>query len=354
MKRFRRGLVVGKFCPLHRGHEFLIGSALAACDELLLLSYTGPEFPRCEPAARRRWLEQRFPPARHPGLHTLVLDQAALDRACARHGIQPLMPLPHNDDAAEDHRAFCAWVCRHLFASEVDAVFSSEDYGAGFAQALTRQFARPVAHVAVDGARQRMPVSGSRVRADPYAQRRWLAPEVYASFVDRIALLGGESSGKTTLAAALAERLDTVWVPEYGRQLWVERGGELGFDDLLDIAETQCAREDHMARAAHRWLICDTSPLSTLFYCLHDFGRAPQRLLELAQRPYALQLLCDNDFDFVQDGTRRDDGFRQQQWRWHLEQLERSGARFLRLQGSPAQRIGDAVAALQADSGSGQ
>ena len=36
----------------------------------------------------------------------------------------------------------------------------------------------------------------------------------------RLALLGGESSGKTTLAIALAERLHVAWVPEYGRQRW--------------------------------------------------------------------------------------------------------------------------------------
>jgi nicotinamide riboside kinase len=40
--------------------------------------------------------------------------------------------------------------------------------------------------------------------------------------VRRIALLGGESSGKTTLARALAQSLGTSWVPEYGRQRWEE------------------------------------------------------------------------------------------------------------------------------------
>ena len=30
----------------------------------------------------------------------------------------------------------------------------------------------------------------------------------------RVCLLGAESTGKTTLAAALAEAYDTVWVPE--------------------------------------------------------------------------------------------------------------------------------------------
>jgi nicotinamide riboside kinase len=49
------------------------------------------------------------------------------------------------------------------------------------------------------------------------------APQVYADHVQRVAFIGGESSGKTTLARVLAERLQTVWVPEYGRTLWEQR-----------------------------------------------------------------------------------------------------------------------------------
>src|SRR5205814_1247680 len=36
--------------------------------------------------------------------------------------------------------------------------------------------------------------------------------------VQRIAILGAESSGKSTLAAALAEHYNTVWVPEFLRE----------------------------------------------------------------------------------------------------------------------------------------
>ena len=47
-----------------------------------------------------------------------------------------------------------------------------------------------------------------------------MAPVQPAEAPRRVALLGGESSGKTTLAIALAQALGTVWVPEYGRQRW--------------------------------------------------------------------------------------------------------------------------------------
>lgn len=54
------GLVVGKFCPLHRGHEALIAFAAAGCDRLVILSYTSPElgYPTEDftcACARKRW-----------------------------------------------------------------------------------------------------------------------------------------------------------------------------------------------------------------------------------------------------------------------------------------------------------
>jgi nicotinamide riboside kinase len=60
----------------------------------------------------------------------------------------------------------------------------------------------------------------------------------------RIAILGAESTGKSTLAPALAARYGTLWVPEYLRE-FVETQQRVPFeDDQIDIARTQRARED--------------------------------------------------------------------------------------------------------------
>ena len=63
MKPFATGLVVGKFAPLHCGHEKLINTALAQCEELFIISYSVPEMPDCEPEKRLTWLQVRFPQA---------------------------------------------------------------------------------------------------------------------------------------------------------------------------------------------------------------------------------------------------------------------------------------------------
>ncbi|MCC2657184.1 MAG: ATPase [Panacagrimonas sp.] len=326
MKRFARGLVIGKFCPLHLGHELLIATALARCDEVLLLSYSRPEFAHCEPFERRRWFEARF--AGHPALRWRVLDQAD--------------GLPHNDDDPEAvHRRFCGDQCVTRFGCVPDAVFTSEAYGDGFAAALSEQFGRPVAHVMVDPARARIPISASRLRTDPFAHRAHVAPEVFASLVPRIGVLGGESSGKTTLARALAARLPRArCAQEYGRDRWVERGGRLDEGDLPPIAGAQVLREEQAARdEGCRLVIGDTTPLTTLFYCLEDFGRAPPGLIELANRHYDLLVLCEPDFDFVQDGTRRDDAFRARQHAWYLERLAPHADRVLRVGGPLEARV---------------
>lgn len=324
-KRFRRGLVVGKFCPLHRGHMFVIDTALASCDEVVILSWTDPEFDGCGPAVRAAWLR-----ALYPGVRALVVAH----------------DMPHNDAPDAVQRDFTGWLCKSKLATTVDAVFTSEDYGDGLAQALSLYFGAPVTHVSVDRARTVVPISGTAIRTDPHAHRRFLDPRVYASFVQRVCILGGESSGKTTLAQALATHLGTVWVPEYGRTLWERQDGVLAFGDMLHIAEEQCAREAALAQEAYRWLVCDTSPIVTAFYSDAMFGAVDPALLDLSHRAYDVTLVCAPDITFVQDGTRQDAAFRLRQHDWYLEQLARRGVAYTVLAGSVAERVAQAAHVL--------
>lgn len=70
--------------------------------------------------------------------------------------------------------------------------------------------------------------------------------------------------------------------------------GVLTADDLLHIAREQVRREQQAE--ANRYLICDTSPLTTLFYTLDQYGHAPQELHQLAEREYSLVVLCGAEF----------------------------------------------------------
>lgn len=339
IKQFRRGLVVGKFCPLHRGHELVIQTAIANCDEVLVISYTKPEFAECPPLKREAWIQALF-----PSVKTLVLNDELLYHLCAQHNLQHAA-IPQNDASDIIHRKFVGWLCWDLLHLTVDAVFTSEDYGDGFSIALTAYFkerghpSQMVKHVCVDKARTLIPTTGTSIRTDPHLHRQFLSPAVYASFVKRICILGGESTGKTTLSIALANHFETVWAPEYGRELWDARRGDLEYEDLLKIGQEQISREKALAEKANHWLFCDTAPLTTLFYSVSMFNQADPQLQELANRRYDAVFLCAPDFPFVQDGTRKDDDFRQRQHRWYLNTLAEKDLPYFLISGSLESRI---------------
>jgi NadR type nicotinamide-nucleotide adenylyltransferase len=339
MDCFALGLVVGKFAPLHRGHELLVARAAQACERLLIVSYTKPEFDRCGVAERRSWMAARWP------MHERVaVDDAWLNDACAERGIA-FRAIPDNAEDDVTQQRFLAWLLRDVLQRRPDAMFCSEAYGLPCAALLTRELRHPVQAVVVDAPRAQVPISATRLRAalatrtGDTVPAHWLAPEVRASFVRRIVLLGGESSGKTTLAAALAERLAVPWVAEYGRELWDLRGGVLDEADLRAIGHEQVRREDAAALLADDLLICDTSPLTTLGYGLWMFGRLDAELERLAQRRYDAVVLCQPDIPFVQDGTRRDPGFRLHQHAWYLERLQALGLPVIEAAGALDQRL---------------
>lgn len=346
-KRYRRGLVVGKFSPLHRGHMYLIEAAAFACDEIVVIGYSVPEFAGCTAERRERWLRALYPKA------LIVVPTDAKLRLLLRDSAD-FPQVPRNEDAADRHRRFCAALLGEHLGTTVDVVFSSEDYGDAFAAVLTceqrrRDRAAPVvAHVCVDQARRFVPISGTELRADVHGNRRFLHPEVYASFVERVCFLGAESTGKSTLAETLARESGTTFVAEYGRERWLERGGRLEFSDYLTIAQTQLAREETACRdpRTQRLVFCDTSPLTTWLYQTMDCGEADPAVARAAERKYAHTFLCAPDFPLVQDGTRRDAAFRVAQHRRYRKELASRGIPFTELVGPLSERIARVKAVL--------
>ncbi|HWX35581.1 MAG TPA: AAA family ATPase [Steroidobacteraceae bacterium] len=330
---FALGLVVGKFSPLHLGHEWLIDQAARRCDRLLILSYANPELHRCEAPQRHLWLTSRF-----PDHETIVIDDEWLRQKCTARGVSA-RPLPANDSSDEVQQQFLAWLLESVLQRSPDAMFCSENYGPQCAATLTRSLGHTVEAVLVDLHRGRVPISARQIREDPHLQRHWLAPDVRASFIHRIAVLGGESSGKSSLTAALAAHFDTVWACEYGRELWDRQSGVLSESDLLKIAHEQIRREEAGLRLANRYLFCDTSPLTTAGYAGWMFGRVDPMLAALAKRDYDAVVLCRPDFPFVQDGTRRDEAFRLEQHRWYQKQIAQLRCPSLEAAGSVPDRV---------------
>lgn len=166
----------------------------------------------------------------------------------------------------------------------------------------------------------------------------------------RIAILGTEASGKSTLAAALARYYGTVWVPEYLRE-FVDTEGRVPVEtDQIHIARTQLKREADAARRAQRFLFCDTTPLMTAVYSIHYFGGIDAQLAVLAgthAQDYDLTLVAAPDMPWEPDGLMRDnDEVRQTINRILLDELAARGIPYVPAGGSVEQRVATAADAL--------
>lgn len=346
--RFRLGLVVGKFSPLHLGHELLIETAIAECERVLVLGYSEPELVNCGRELREAWFEARFPQVQSVQLNQEWLKKRCIERQCE------FRPIPPNDAADDVHQEFLVWLLTVALGEKPDAMFASEPYVHTCAAKLSRAMCFAVTPVLHDQPRLHRPICASAIRSDVHEHRRWLHVDVYRHFVQRVVLLGGESSGKTTLARLLATQHGTCWVPEFGREHWLARQGVLSLDDLVHIGSTQVAHEEALWREARAFLFCDTSPLTTLGYANWMYQQAPPTLVRLAERPYDLTVLCRPDFEFEQDGTRQGQGFRLEQHHWYERTLRVRGIPFLEVGGplqARAEKINSALSGGALSSG---
>ncbi len=356
------GLVVGKFWPPHRGHQLLLETAAAQVAELLVLVYANPDDATHPAPVRAGWLRELYRGddyTQGPHIGTTPLRIIAL--TAAADGIPP--------DVADDHtqREFVRqWLARH--GEAIDVVFSSEAYGPGFAAHLG------ATHLMVDEPRQQVPVSGRELNVElgrrneelltgnssfllPNSTLPHLHPYIAAQYgavpptaVPRLVLLGAESSGKTTLATALAAALGTAWVPEYGRTLHEQKNGELAYEDLLYIGRRQLELEDAAMPQAQAWLVCDTNAATTALYSYYYFHRCDPALQALARvcgARYAHTFVCMPTVPFAQDGWRGPEALRQFQHGAILMQLELLGIPYTLLDGSVQERVAQVRAALE-------
>lgn len=335
-KPYCRGLVVGKFSPFHRGHEYLVEAANQKCEELVIISYSRPEFSSCPIPIRETWLKSFAPKATLLCIDAPTIEQWRKDDSW-------LLEMPFNSDDDDRHREFTFKLLSEHLKLDIDAVFTSESYGEGFAQYLSHNkkgFGRHVEHVCVDIGRTKHPVSGTAIRNSMEPSDKEIDLEVLAEYLPKkVCFLGGESTGKSTLSRLLAREYNEPLVEEYGRTLWESNKGILTAEDLISICKTQTANEAKAQRLAEKYIFCDTSPLTTLCYSEAMFNERPRIIEAFAEQPYHHILLCEPDFPLVQDGTRKDEGFRKWQHNWYLEELRKRELPFTLLKGSLESRL---------------
>ena len=172
------------------------------------------------------------------------------------------------------------------------------------------------------------------------------------SIIHRIAVVGPESCGKSTLSAQLAASMHTqgmraVHVTEYARDYYAHRPYQVAMSDIEAIACGQLQAEQLAARQ-HDWLICDTTVLTCKIWAEVAFGQASPALLQ-HYRPhdYVLTLLTAADIPWQPDPLRSHPAERD--WLLGLYQAELAAVGIVPvlLHGSEQQRLQQAWHAIR-------
>lgn len=275
MSNKKIGLTVGKFAPLHKGHQYMIETALAEMDEVIVFIYEADET-EIPLSVRSRWIKELYPEAE-------VYE--------AWDGPQQI------GDTAEIRQTHESYIINRLKGKRVTHFYSSEFYGEHMSEALgavNRQ---------IDPKRTRIPVSATMIRENPYAYREYLEPLVYKDMITKVVFLGAPSTGKSTLTAELARKFNTVFMPEYGREYWEKHqiNRRLEPKQLLEIAEGHIERENSLLKEANKYLFIDTNAITTYMFALDYHGYVLSELEMLAIKAssrYDLFFLCCDDMPY--------------------------------------------------------
>jgi len=312
----RRGLTLGKFAPFHRGHQLLVETALTEVDELVVMVYATNviDIPL---QVRAGWIRDLYPMVR-------IIE--------AWDGPDSYGDTP--DIRSEQE----AYILKKLGGLRITHFYSSEFYGDHVSRALGAVDRR------IDEVRLAVPISGTALRADYFAGREYIAPRVYADLITKVCFMGAPSTGKTTLARAMADRYKTLWMPEYGAEYWLENQVDrrLTIEQFEEIAPEHNRREDALTLQSRNYLFCDTNPITTSVFA-KDYhgcvGPVLARLAAEAEKRYDLFFLCDTDIPYADTWDRSGD----QKRKWFQNQIVGDLAErrvpFFRVSGTVEERI---------------
>ena len=307
----RRGLVIGKFMPIHEGHISLINFAANQCDELIVsMSYTDHDPISAD--LRFSWIKAIFKDN------------------------QKIKPAIIKDDFDDEQLSLpirtMRWseVIRRTFPP-IHILFSSELYGEPFAKNLG------IVHKSFDLERRGHPVSATLIRKNPFNCWDFIPLPVRPFFVKKICIYGPESTGKSTLAIKLANRYKTEFVPEVAREFITSN--DFTVEDIISIGLAHYNRIQEKLKHANKILICDTDVITTQIYCRHYLTVVPEILYDLEKKvTYDRYFLMDIDFPWIPDGLRDLGGRRDHMKNVFKKELVNRGIEFIPVNGDFAQR----------------
>lgn len=307
----KRGLVIGKFMPIHNGHIALINFAAAQCDELIVSMSFTPNDPI--PAELRfSWIRQIF--QNQPNIIAAIIVDDFDNEA---------LPLIERTNL---------WSIRMgEVYPKIDILFSSEDYGAPFAMNMAAE------HILFDQQRSAIPVSATLIRNAPFKHWAYIPEVVKPYFVKKVCFYGPESTGKSTMAEKMAKHYRTVFVPEVARELITSN--DITIDDIIKIGQAQTNRVKEMTNIANKIVFCDTDLITTKIYAKYYLNQVPDILNKLENEiSYDLYFLLDIDVAWVADHLRDFGDRRLEMFNLFKSELDKRGINYILISGGYEER----------------
>lgn len=290
--RYKVGMYGGSFDPLHIGHIHDIIKASSMCEELFVMISWCDGRESTSKELRYRWILNC---TRHlPNVKIILIEDKAVSKE------------EYNTDYFWEKGANDIKVA---IGKPIDAVFCGDDY---YGTNRFESLYSPESEV-IYFPRKEVPISSTEIRE--WASNNWdYIPDVCKPFYTRkVLVVGGESTGKSTLVQNLALAYNTNFVSEVGRDTCEYAGGEdfMIVDDLYENLLRQKINVMDASKRSNRILFVDTDAITTLFYArflLRD-DEELSRCEHLAEavsliNEWDLVLFLEPTVDFVQDGTR--------------------------------------------------
>jgi NadR type nicotinamide-nucleotide adenylyltransferase len=182
--------------------------------------------------------------------------------------------------------------------------------------------------------------------------------------VKKIVVIGPESTGKSTLCEKLAAHYNTIWVEEYAREYLLKNGTDYTFDNLLDVAKGQVAKEElavdcwSLSQTAthhqpptinHQPIFIDTDMYVMRVWCEFVFGKCHHWILNrIVERKYDLYLLCNIDLPWVKDELREypDLVTREKLYHHYKDSMVNQNVPWVDISGNYEERLQKAITAI--------